>query len=102
MLERFEIAGKAVRQRRVDGQESSFWARPVDTANRLFKGRSGLVLLCIDTTRVQPEIRYENLEGGANLFPHIYGALAPEAVVAVHDFPPRGDGCFKLPPALNV
>lgn len=74
----------------------------IATANRIFKGRRDLVLLCVDTTRVKAEIRYENLEGGANLFPHIYGALAIDAVTAVHDFPSREDGLFELPRALNV
>ena len=47
----------------------------IATANRIFKGRRDLVLLCVDTSRVKPEIRHENLEGGTNLFPHVYGAL---------------------------
>ena len=74
----------------------------IATANRIFKYRHDLVLLCIDSDRVKPEIRYENLEGGSNLFPHIYGALAIDAVVAVHDFPPRADGRFECPPALQA
>jgi uncharacterized protein (DUF952 family) len=73
----------------------------VATANRIFRGRRDLVLLSIDSARVKPEIRYENLEGGASLFPHIYGALALDAVVAVHDFPPQADGGFEMPPALK-
>lgn len=73
----------------------------IATANRIFKGRRDLVLLSIDTGRVGPEIRYENLEGGGNLFPHIYGALAPGAVVAVCDFPPRHDGLFELPGSIS-
>lgn len=74
----------------------------IATANRIFKGRRDLVLLSVDTARVKSEIRYENLEGGANLFPHIYGALAIAAVTAVNDFPPRDDGLFELPGALQV
>lgn len=74
----------------------------IATANRVFKGRSELVLLCVDTAKVKVEIRYENLEGGKDLFPHIYGALEIAAVAAVHDFPPRGNGSFDLPPALKA
>ena len=73
----------------------------VATANRLFRGRRDLVLLCIDSTRVKAEIRHENLEGGTNLFPHVYGALTIPSVTAVYDFPPRDDGRFELPPALR-
>jgi len=39
----------------------------IATANRIFRGRRDLVLLSIDSDRVKPEIRYENLEGGASL-----------------------------------
>ena len=73
----------------------------IGTADRLFRGRANLVLLCVDTTRVNAEIRYENLEGGANRFPHVYGALGADSIVAVHSFPSRGDGSFELPPALR-
>ena len=69
----------------------------IATANRIFKGRRDLVLLCVDTSRVKPEIRYENLEGGSNLFPHVYGALEVAAIVSMHDFPPQDDGSFTLP-----
>lgn len=71
------------------------------TASRIFRGRRDLVLLCVDSTRVNAEIRYENLEGGASLFPHIYGALALDAVTAADDFPPQADGGFAMPAALK-
>ena len=70
------------------------------TANRLFKGRPDLVLLCVDIDSVEGEIRYENLEGGTSLFPHVYGPLTTSAVCAVHDFPPEADGRFQLPAGL--
>ena len=69
----------------------------IATANRIFRGRRDLVLLSVETSRVAAEIRYENLEGGTQQFPHIYGALSVDAVVAVHDFPPSADGSFALP-----
>jgi uncharacterized protein (DUF952 family) len=70
-------------------------------ANTLFRGQKGLVLLCIDSNLVEPEIVYENREGGPLLFPHIYGPLNPTAVVCVHDFPPQPDGTFRLPEPLR-
>ncbi len=73
----------------------------IRVANSLFPGRRDLVLLCIDTERVQPEIRYENLEGGQHLFPHIYGPLNPDAVVQALDFSPQQDGTFVLPRAFQ-
>src|SRR5438105_1444532 len=69
----------------------------VATANRLFRGRRDLVLLCIDADRVGHEVRYEDLDGTGRLYPHIYGVLGLEAVVAVVDFPPGMDGTFSLP-----
>ena len=69
----------------------------IATANRIFRGRRDLVLLSVETSRVAAEIRYENLEGGTQQFPHIYGALSVDAVVSVHDFPPSADGSFAPP-----
>ncbi len=64
-------------------------AEQVDGVGRArFAGREGLVLVCIDEARVTAPVRYENLEGGATLFPHLYGPLDPAAVVEVLDFTP--------------
>ena len=70
----------------------------VRTANRLFRGQTGLVLLEIDTRQVGAEIRYENCEGGQEVFPHIYGALDLGSVVRVVTFEPGEDGSFDMPP----
>lgn len=69
----------------------------IRTANTLFRGQTGLVLLEIDTGRVGAEIRHENCEGGQELFPHIYGALELGSVVRVAAFEPREDGSFVMP-----
>lgn len=69
----------------------------VRVADARFRGQGGLVLLAIDSERVGPEIVYENLEGGAELFPHIYGGLNAEAVAEVLEFEPGADGYFSLP-----
>lgn len=66
-------------------------------ANARFRGRTGLVLLEIDPARVGNEIKYENLEGGAELFPHIYGPLNLDAVTRVLPFEPDADGSFQPP-----
>lgn len=66
-------------------------------ANERFRGRKGLVLLLIDPARVGPEVRYENTEGGEELFPHIYGPLNTDAVARVLPFEPGDDGAFTLP-----
>ncbi|HEY9821096.1 MAG TPA: DUF952 domain-containing protein [Candidatus Sericytochromatia bacterium] len=68
-------------------------------ANAFFRGQQGLVLLGIDSGKVQAEIRYEEVDG-KEYFPHIYGALNTEAVIEVLDFEPRDNGQFKLPKPL--
>ena len=57
-----------------------------DVGRRLFKGRSGLVLLHVDPERLGAEVRHENLEGGQELYPHVYGAIPLDAVVGVTPF----------------
>ncbi len=68
----------------------------VKVADARFRGQMGLVLLCIDTDKVTAAIRYENLEGGQELFPHIYGKINTDAVVKVVEFEPGADGYFTL------
>ncbi|AST91188.1 MULTISPECIES: DUF952 domain-containing protein [Sutcliffiella] len=72
----------------------------VDVANYLFKGRSGLVLLCIDSDKVGAKIIYEDLYETGKLFPHIYGPLNIDAVTKVIHFTPNSDGTFDLPKEL--
>ncbi|HEY7185827.1 MAG TPA: DUF952 domain-containing protein [Vicinamibacterales bacterium] len=48
-----------------------------------FSGRTGLLLLHIDPTRLDADVKYENLEGGTELFPHVYGPIPVTAVVEV-------------------
>jgi len=71
-------------------------------ANANFHGRSDLVLLEIDRGRVGCEVIDENLEGGFDLFPHIYGPLPMSAVTSVVDFPCGPDGTFELPADVGL
>jgi uncharacterized protein (DUF952 family) len=73
----------------------------IEVANARFRGQPGLVLLSINTDRVGAEIRYENLEGGQQMFPHIYGEINSDAVVQVSEFEPGVDGYFALPSGLE-
>jgi uncharacterized protein (DUF952 family) len=74
----------------------SYRRQVVPVANRLFRSRQGLVLLEIDPAHISSPIVEENLEGGTELFPHIYGPLPLTAVAHVHPFPCGGDGLFEL------
>ena len=68
-------------------------------ANARFKGRQDLVLLCIDSSRVQAPIQFDAIETGAR-FPHIYGPLNADAVIKTVPFTPGPDGTFALPTTL--
>lgn len=68
------------------------------TANTFFANQAGLVLLCIDSEKVQSKIKYEIV--GEEKFPHIYGRLNIDAVINAIAFSPNADGKFKLPPEL--
>lgn len=74
----------------------------IQVANIRFRGQTGLVLLSIETDKVSAEIIYENLEGGPQLFPHIYGELNIDAVVQVAEFEPGANGHFTFPNAGSV
>ena len=67
----------------------------VETANRFYKGQSGLVLLGIEPDRLQGELRYDEVAHG--IFPHLYGVLNLDAVVQVWPFEPTADGSFTFP-----
>lgn len=69
----------------------------IATAARYYAGQSGLVLLAIAPARVTAEMRFENLTGGPEGYPHIYGPLNLDAVTAVLPFEPNPDGTFSLP-----
>ena len=66
-------------------------------ANLFHRGRSGLVLLAIDQTRLRSEIRWEEPQPTVEAFPHIYGPLNIDAVVAVEPFDAGPDGSFEVP-----
>jgi uncharacterized protein (DUF952 family) len=65
-------------------------------ANGIFRDADMLVLLFIDESRVRPDIRYENLEGGTEDFPHIYGPLNIDAVKDVKSLS-RVNGEYVFP-----
>ena len=68
----------------------------IPIANYLFFGKTGLILLLIDQEKIFAQVRYENLEGGEKLFPHIYGLLNLDAVIKVFAFNPDKTGKFAL------
>jgi len=51
------------------------------------------LLLWVDPHKVEAELRWE--ASGGEQYPHLYGPLNLEAVLAVQDFVPDGDGIFR-------
>ena len=81
-------------------------AQILRTANRFYRGQAGLIILCIDESRLDAAPRYESPdstsgEAPADLFPHLYEPLNLNAVVQVIDFPCGADGTFEMPAALR-
>lgn len=68
-------------------------------ADNLFKGQDDLVLLQINQEQVSSTVKYEG--GDNNKFPHLYGSLNIDAVVAVFSLAENADG-FSLPPQFKL
>ena len=70
--------------------------RHAAVANRLFAGRTDLVLLLIDTDRLASEVRFEQADAASEAFPHVYGTVNLDAVFeAAAPYRPGADGRFQ-------
>lgn len=67
-------------------------------ANSFYQGVPDLLVLVIDAERLTAPLRYDEVPGAAEPFPHIYGPLNPDAVIQVLSFPPGPDGTFTFDP----
>jgi uncharacterized protein (DUF952 family) len=72
----------------------SYAEQVIRTANKFYRGMHGLVLLEIDPARLTCAVVEENLEGGSELFPHVYGPLPVAATTGAHVLIPGEDGTF--------
>jgi glutathione S-transferase len=59
-----------------------------------------LVLLVLDTSRIEAEIRREPVPGWADPFPHIYGPLNVDAVIRAVPLERDAAGSFRWPAGL--
>jgi uncharacterized protein (DUF952 family) len=69
-------------------------------ANRLYPGRTDLVLLWCDPALLGAPVRWEPgvpSDPAAMLFPHLYGPLPVAAVTSVTAYLPGDDGTFGEP-----
>ena len=95
-------------------QEGRFAGAPVDLADgyihlstaiqldetlaRHFAGRADLALAAVDLDALGDQVRWEPSRGG-DLFPHLYGPLPLDAVLAYGPLEREADGTAKLPVA---
>lgn len=63
-------------------------------ADFIYHGMTCLVLLQIDPTKLNAPVVVETLGDAVEPFPHLYGALNTDAVMAVRDYEPQTDGTF--------
>ena len=80
----------------------SYRHQVVPVANRRFRGQTNLVLLSLYRDRTGCPVIDENLEGGPELFPHVYGPLPVGVILEVIHFPCEADGRFALPDRLQA
>jgi uncharacterized protein (DUF952 family)/GNAT superfamily N-acetyltransferase len=70
-------------------------------ANERFPGRMDLLALVIDPAKLRAELRFEPAPEAADVrFPHHYGPVPADAVVAVVPYQPGSDGYFTDPIGL--
>ncbi len=75
----------------------SFRHQVETVANCVYSDWTGpLLLLEMDPDKIPSEIRIENLDGGTEVFPHVYGPLPTAAVTVVHQLK-RQPGGWTLP-----
>ncbi len=66
-----------------------------ETASRHFRGQADLVVLAVEAEALGGALRWEASRGGA-LFPHLYGPLACDRVIAAWPAPLGDDGTPDL------
>ncbi|MBN8807368.1 MAG: DUF952 domain-containing protein [Sphingomonas sp.] len=69
-----------------------------ETVDKHFAGQRDLWVAAIDLTSFGSSLKWEESRGGA-LFPHIYGKLLLETVIAYGPLERDDDGTVKLPVA---
>ena len=96
-LEADAFAGAAID--RADGYiHLSTAAQVGETADRHFAGQDDLAIVAVDLDALGEAVRWEPSRGG-QLFPHLYGRLTLDVVVAYGPLERDADGAVALPVA---
>lgn len=70
----------------------------LSSANRFYSGSFSLLLLVINSEKVESKIIFEDLHNKGIKHPHIYGNLSLDAIEKIIQFKPNNNGKFqKLP-----
>lgn len=78
----------------------SFASQVAKVADLAYRGHADVLLLTIDVSRVGSPVKVENLDGGKEVFPHIYGPLPLRAVVDVTEVHLKADGSLDVAPPV--
>jgi uncharacterized protein (DUF952 family) len=75
-------------------------AQAVETVAKHFAGQDDLLLIAIDAASLGDALRWEPSRGG-DLFPHLYGTFAPDAVRSITPLPRGADGRHVFPEEIG-
>ena len=72
-----------------------------ESANLHYAGKSGLVLLTVDSKSLGNALKWKKSRKG-KLFPHLYGPLPVTAVLMVDHIPLKRNGSHSFPSKLKL
>jgi uncharacterized protein (DUF952 family) len=93
---RTSTRGRTLEQQGFIHAGESHQVEPV--ANMIYSDDDELIVLVIDPKRLRSELRYDEVPGWADPFPHIYGPLNVDAVTKTLPLPKDPDGKFRFTP----
>jgi uncharacterized protein (DUF952 family) len=67
------------------------------TANLLYHGQDGLIVVEIDPARLPAPVVEEDLYDAGERFPHVYAAIPTQAALAVHPLSRDDSGDYRFP-----
>jgi glutathione S-transferase len=89
---RYEMSTRGLSLQDVGFVHCSTAAQLEDVANRFYRDVDALLVLRLDTSRLDADVRFEPpAPGSSELFPHVYGPIPVAAVVDVRSWKPAGN-----------
>ncbi len=73
----------------------------LDVANFLEPYSEEMQLLEIDEARLVPEVKYEDAMQNGRFYPHVFGPVNRDAIVAIHHLEWDGEEGYLLPEILR-